>query len=127
MNILIDTHILLWFFNGDEKISQGTRNLILSPENEKFVSVSSLWEIAIKFSIGKLTLKNGLQNIFQLIDENGFRLLSLEPAHILLVSSMEFHHRDPFDRLIIAQAIAENMTILTNDMVFRKYLANVVG
>ena len=83
--------------------------------------MASIWEMAIKTSLGKLRINYPFKEVFNQIDENGFETLAIIFDHTLLVSQLEFHHRDPFDRLIIAQAIYENMTIITNDRNFQDY------
>src|SRR5947208_12960492 len=106
MNLLLDTHILLWFITGDSRLSNTSLDFINDARNDKFVSVASLWEIAIKVSNGKLTLSATFDDLFpHQLDINGFELLPVLIAHTSVVSSLPFHHRDPFDRLLVAQAI----------------------
>lgn len=121
MNFLLDTNTFLWFINGDERLSIESRKVILNPENLKFVSIVSLWEIAIKNSIGKLELKNKYDFLFGQIEENGFGILQINPSHLSTVNKLLFHHRDPFDRLLISQALSEKMIIITRDAEFKKY------
>ena len=123
MNVLLDTHTLLWFLNGDESLSARARTVIEDIRNQVFVSIASLWEISIKLSLGKLEYKFGLIKIAQLIEENGFLLLPITFDHTLIVSTLEFIHRDPFDRIITAQAIHEKMVILTKDSNIAQYKA----
>jgi PIN domain nuclease of toxin-antitoxin system len=90
------------------------------------VSVAALWEMGIKASLDKLDLKVDLEQIFKLIDQTGFRLLPISPNHILQNASLEFYHRDPFDRLMIAQAQYERLKIVTKDRVFKQYNVQLV-
>jgi PIN domain nuclease of toxin-antitoxin system len=122
MQFLIDTHTFLWFVTDDSKLSKYALELIEDETNEAILSVATLWEIAIKFSIGKLTLSKPFQDfVDEQIQINEFRLLNIEPPHINIVSSLPLHHRDPFDRMIIAQAITENMAIISADPAFDAY------
>lgn len=122
MKLLLDTHALLWFIAGDTRLSLSARSLIEDAGNEKFVSVASIWEIAIKVSVGKMSLLAPFDDLFPLqLSSNGFDLLPLKVEHASVVTNLPFHHRDPFDRLIVAQAIAEKMTVVSRDDVFDKY------
>ena len=104
MKLLLDTHVFLWFIMGSALLSADTRALIEDEKNRKFISVASLWEIAIKSSIGKLSLSAPFdQLIAQQLSLNGFELLPIEVSHLAAVTTLPFHHRDPFDRLLIAQ------------------------
>ncbi|MBK8465718.1 MAG: type II toxin-antitoxin system VapC family toxin [Chloracidobacterium sp.] len=122
MNLLLDTHTLLWFIAGSSNLSTDARNLIEDTEHEKFVSIASIWETAIKTSIGKMTLSAPFEALFpHQLQINGFELLPVKVGHASVVLTLPFHHRDPFDRLLIAQAIDENMTLVSVDEVFDKY------
>ena len=122
MRLLLDTHTFLWFLSGDPKLSDHARGLIEEPENERNVSVASLWEIAIKISIGKLEVSGTFAEVFPpQIESNAIRVLPIEPEHLDIVSRLPFHHRDPFDRLILAQSIAEDLPILSRDPEFDSY------
>lgn len=121
MKILLDTHVLLWFLNGDKKLSKHQKEIIESSKNLKFISIASLWEISIKLSLNKLKLPLDLKSFIQLIDQNGFLILPIELEHIIEISNLEFIHRDPFDRILIAQSVVEKLTLLTNDEDIVKY------
>lgn len=121
MNLLLDTHALIWFLSGDESLSKKAREIIEDEKNQNFISVGSIWEIAIKLSLGKIELKNGFNNFLKLIENNGFEILPISFSHLMVLSELEFIHRDPFDRLIIAQAISEEMSIITKDEHIRNY------
>jgi PIN domain nuclease of toxin-antitoxin system len=122
---LLDTHTLIWFIEGDENLSATARKLIEEDEAINFVSIASLWEIAIKISIGKLELTTPFNQIEKTLALNGFELLPITMEDTLVISSLLFHHRDPFDRILIAQAITNKMTILTKDHHFHSYSAKV--
>ena len=121
MNILLDTHTILWALSDDEKLSDKAKMEILSPENNKLVSLASAWEVAIKISLNKLSFEGGVSQFSQQIERDGFELLSIRTEHVALVETLPFHHRDPFDRLIVATAIAEGMTIITADTSMHLY------
>jgi len=122
MNLLLDTHTLLWFVLGDAQLSAAARQLIEGVTNTKFASPATYWEIAIKISIGKYALNEPYETfIDRAIRQNGFFILPIEPRHTALLINMPFHHRDPFDRLIIAQAIVEGIAIVSADPVFDDY------
>jgi PIN domain nuclease of toxin-antitoxin system len=122
MKLLLDTHTFLWFTGGNLKLSTHVRQLIENTENERLLSIASLWEMAIKASIGSLRLNLTFQEIvIDHINGNAIKLLHIEPEHLDNVRSMPFHHKDPFDRLIIAQGLAENIPILSRDKVFDNY------
>ncbi|MBI2967431.1 MAG: type II toxin-antitoxin system VapC family toxin [Bacteroidetes bacterium] len=126
MKLLLDTHTFIWYVNGDVSISENARELIENPSNEKHISIASLWEMAIKISVGKLTIKGGIRKSLDDISLNNFLLLPILPDHLTIIESLLFHHRDPFDRLIVAQAICENISILSKDPNFKKYKVNVL-
>ena len=122
MRLLLDTHTFLWFIMGNSNLSADARALIEDQANEKFLSVASLWEIAIKVSIGKLGLSAPFDTLIpQQLSANGFELLRLEINHAAALISLPFHHRDPFDRLLIAQALVEQMQIVSIDSAFDAY------
>lgn len=122
MKLLLDTHVFLWFITGDSRLSSDARSLIEDMANDKFVSIASLWEIAIKFSLGKLTLSDDFDVLFpNQLNINGFEQLAVETNHLYEIVKMPFHHRDPFDRLLVAQAISEKMSIISIDSAFDNY------
>ncbi|MCF0053750.1 type II toxin-antitoxin system VapC family toxin [Dyadobacter sp. LJ53] len=107
MNLLLDTHAVIWFITDDLRLPRGTRTLLEDSANNCFVSIATLWEIAIKNSLGRLELNAKLKEIFSIIDNTGFELLPITASHILANASLPHHHHDPFDRIIIAQSIEE--------------------
>lgn len=112
MRLLLDTNVLLWTLAGSPKI-QPVSQLILAPESEVFVSTASLWEIAIKTAIGKLTAD--LTEIRQAVAASGLLELSIHGEHVETIATLPMHHKDPFDRMIVAQAITEPMRLLSGD------------
>ena len=122
MKLLLDTHTFLWFIMGNPDLSVNARVLMENQTNEKYLSVASLWEIAIKVGIGKLILSTPFDTLIpQQLSVNGFELLNLEIPHAGALINLPLHHRDPFDRLLIAQAIVEQMQILSIDSAFDAY------
>jgi PIN domain nuclease of toxin-antitoxin system len=115
MNLLLDTHTLIWFLEGDAKLSATAKKQIENPANTNFVSVATFWEMVIKVSLNKLEMQISIQNLKQLIWENGIEVLPITIENTLFVSQLPFYHKDPFDRLLIAQAVNENMTLVSRD------------
>ncbi len=116
MKVLIDTHALLWLITDDDRLSKNARQIFLSSESRLFFSAASLWEICIKMSLGKISLKNGwFQTIQKEMEINTIQWLPIEMTHCAEVAEMPFHHRDPFDRMLIAQAIVEDLQLLSRD------------
>ena len=126
MNLLIDTHALIWFITDNDKLPLKTKQIIENKENNCYVSIATYWEIGIKNSIGRLDLTSDLETIFQIIEETGFEALPITTNHILENASLEFHHQDPFDRIIIAQSLTEKMTIITKDSLFENYNVPII-
>lgn len=121
MNYLIDTHILLWYMVGDKRISSETQDKIENKTNTVYLSNASLWEIAIKVSIGKLKLNGSLTDLKIFLKEKGFHLLEFDYDDLGTLLTLPFHHQDPFDRLIIAQSRTKALEIITNDSQIRIY------
>ncbi|MBV8126515.1 MAG: type II toxin-antitoxin system VapC family toxin [Planctomycetaceae bacterium] len=122
MRLLLDTHTLLWFALTDPQLSGTATSLIIDPDNEKLVSPASYWEIAIKISIKKYALSKSYEIFMdEAIDKNGFGYLHIEPKHTAALTTLPFHHKDPFDRLLIAQAIIEGIPIISGDTVLDSY------
>ena len=122
MNLLLDTHAFLWWVEGAPALSKRARKIISDEDNRCFLSLASSWEISIKVSLGKLKLPSFFdQYIPQQLAANGFIQLQIEFRHVARVSSLPFHHCDPFDRLLVAQAMEEKLVIVTADPMFRKY------
>ncbi len=122
MRLLLDTHTLLWFALMDPKLSGTAMSLIMDPGNEKLVSPVSYWEIALKISVKKYALSKPFEDFMdEAIDKNGFSYLHIEPKHAAVLSALPFHHKDPFDRMLIAQAIVEGVPIISCDSAFDAY------
>ncbi len=126
MQLLIDTQAILWFQGSDAKLSDKARDLIINKDNTCFISIASLWEIAIKVNLNKLSIGMPFGNFFDYLISNDFEILNLEFYHLKTLSSLGNYHKDPFDRLLIAQAIVEGMTIISADKQFNAYTVNVV-
>lgn len=127
MRLLLDTHTFLWFISGDAQLSSKARELISDPENEVLLSVASLWEIVIKAALGKLRLAGSFEDVIpSQIQSNDIELLGIGLAHLGELSRLPQHHKDPFDRLIIAQAIAEGIPLVSKDDNFEEYRVNLL-
>jgi PIN domain nuclease of toxin-antitoxin system len=120
--LLVDTRVLLWWLTGDRSLSAAAQAAIADPANEPLVSIASLWEIALKRSLGKLTAPEDLPDR---IAHEGFSWLALGADHAWEVRRLPMHHRDPFDRLLIAQALIERIPIVTADPRFQPYGADI--
>jgi len=121
MKLLLDTHVVLWLAENSPKLSEVVKTALMSEHHQRYVSVASAWEIAIKISANKLALQGGLEEYYKMIESNGLQLLPVERKHIQLVETLPFLHRDPFDRLLISTALTEEMMILTADENIHKY------
>ena len=122
MRFLLDTHTFIWFVTDSPRLSDRVKQLIEDDYNEKLLSPASIWEMAIKHSVGKLNFGTPFpQFIERQIGLNSMDLLPIEISHINVVSTLDLHHRDPFDRLLISQALVENMPILSVDEAFDAY------
>ena len=122
MKYLLDTHILLWFLTDDKKLSRRARQLIESSSNESFLSIVSLWEIAIKTGLGKLDLDKPFEQMFpEQLYLNNIKISDITVNSLIKLTTLPFHHRDPFDRLIIAQGLVENLPIISVDTDFDAY------
>ena len=120
MNALIDTQALIWFCE-DNPCLPSTIKLYMEKRTFLVVSVVSFWEITIKMHLGKLTAIGSISDVIDKAINRGFKLLPIEREHLVVLSTLDLIHRDPFDRLIIAQAIAENMPLVSSDNVFKQY------
>lgn len=122
MRHLLDSHTLLWYALADPKLSATAKALILDPANAILISPASYWEIAIKVSIGKLTLHQPYEDFIDVcLNKYGFAILPIEPKHAAALISLPHHHKDPFDRLLIAQAIVEDVPIISSDTALDAY------
>ena len=122
MRLLLDTHAFLWWLGASPRLSRRAKSAIGNARNQCLVSVASGWEIAIKLSLGKLRIDAALDRFLpEQLAANGFQPLAIELKHAARVARLAFHHRDPFDRLLIAQAIEEELSVVTADPVFTRY------
>lgn len=122
MRVLIDTHAFLWFCAGDSALSTRARRAIEDRRNERFLSVASLWEIAIKVSLKKLELEIDLAELIQAgAVDNGLVIVEVASRHAVGVVNLPFHHRDPFDRILVSQAKVEGLAIVGRDPAFDAY------
>ena len=122
MNYLLDTHTFLWFVSNSPELSQKARQLMEDDTSNLFLSVAGIWEIGIKNSLGKLDVKGGFDTITNDLKANDIEIMFIEFNHVSIVNKLPFHHKDPFDRMIIAQSLAENMDIIGKDSDFDNYL-----
>ena len=122
MQYLIDTHVFLWFVSQSKELSPTARTLIENGKNEVFISIASLWEISIKTAIGKLTINGKYETVIDDVNDNSMQILPINFAHTVEQNRLPFHHRDPFDRIIVSQAIVENMNFISADAIFDDYL-----
>ena len=118
MRLLLDTNAFLWWRDGSRRLSARMRDAIRNPDNDVSVSIVSLWEIAIKRGIGKLRFQEDFREVMA---EEAFNLMSIAYPHLHTLESLPLHHRDPFDRMLIAQSVAEDLPIVTNDKKFALY------
>jgi len=122
MKYLLDTHVFLWYFWDSKDLSDCASDIIEDNYAQKYVSIASLWEFSVKYSMGKLAFDGGLAYLWDMLSQNNFIILPITQLQLeTLISEIPFHHRDPFDRLIIATAKAEDLTIVTVDENIQKY------
>lgn len=127
MKILLDTHTFLWFIAGDSQLDGYARSLIEEPSNERYLSMATVWEITIKTSLGRLAVPTPPSTLIrEQIWANAIDLLPITPEHLDRLYTMPYHHKDPFDRLLAAQAIQEGMQLVTKDRAFNAYDVQVV-
>jgi len=127
VKLLLDTHTFLWFIEGNPNLSDAARNLIEEQENQRFLSVGSLWEMSIKASINKLELGITFTELVKRqVYGNAIELLEIQPEHLDELAKLPFYHKDPFDRLIIAQSLAEDIPVITRDSAFESYPITVL-
>ncbi|MFC6103507.1 type II toxin-antitoxin system VapC family toxin [Olivibacter domesticus] len=118
---LLDTHTFIWFVNGDNQLSSKAKKSIENERTVNYISVASLWEIAIKISLQKLELGRPFAQIENIISSNGFQLLPISFDDTIKISTLPFHHRDPFDRIILCQSMTKNLQIISKDKNFKLY------
>jgi PIN domain nuclease of toxin-antitoxin system len=121
MAALLDTHTFLWFVSGDKQLPEKIKTKILNINESCYISIASLWEITIKIQIGKLKIDISIEDLFKYADRNQIEIVQITAEHLLILASLPQHHNDPFDRLIVSQAISENMTLYSKDKGLKKY------
>lgn len=127
MRILLDTHALLWFHESSPKLSNSALEVILSKQSERFVSYATLWELAIKSSMNRLVLGTGMNDfVNEKIVGHGMKVLNMEVAHLEKLALLPWHHRDPFDRILVAQALSENLTLVSGDKQMKSYPVGIL-
>lgn len=126
MNLLLDTHVALWAITDSPKLSQTARDLLQSPKATLWVSAASLWEISIKHSLGKGGMPVSGSQALRHFMESGFRLLPVEAEHAVAVEALPSHHQDPFDRILVAQALVEPMRLVTHDALVALYSDTII-
>lgn len=128
MNLLLDTHIFLWFINDNPQLSNHLKDLIEDQKNSIYLSLASLWEMSIKYNLGKLRLDSSYEEFIEKeIVRTRLILLNINLNHLKINANLAFHHRDPFDRLIIAQSIAENIPVISLDSAFSQYSITIIN
>jgi PIN domain nuclease of toxin-antitoxin system len=127
MKVLLDTHAFIWLDTQPEKLSKTAMEICQDTDNQLYLSMASIWEMQIKVQLGKLKLKIPLADMLTVQQqENDLNILNIALTHIYQLQALPFHHNDPFDRLIIAQSVLENMTIISVDEKFKAYEASVL-
>ena len=118
---LLDTHAAIWFFNGNESLSQTANSIIRDLSNDVYISISSAWELSIKIGLGKLDFAGKAEGFVRLAEKNEITIIPITTSHLTVLESLPMIHRDPFDRLLVATAIAEQMTLITADVNITRY------
>ena len=127
MNLLLDSHTFVWMHEEPHKLSVKIAHEILNPANRIFLSVASVWELQIKIKLGKFSFSDTLENVIaQEQQTNNLQILPVELSHALYLENLPLHHKDPFDRLLISQAIVENLTLVSADANFANYQVNLL-
>lgn len=123
MRLLLDAHAFLWWVTNSSRISDAAKRAIGDPANDVAIGIGCLWELAIKRSLRKLDFPFDFEPVLQ---DEGFELVPISHEHLRTLENLPLHHRDPFDRLLIAQSIAERLAIVTNDEAFSRYAVSVI-
>lgn len=126
MNLLLDTHVALWAITDSPKLPQKARELVQAAKTTVWISVASVWEIAIKHSLGRGDMPVSGQDAVHYFRESGYRFLAVEAEHAVAVEELAHHHQDPFDRILVAQALVEPMRLMTNDPLVALYSDTII-
>ena len=121
MAALLDTHTFLWFVAGDKQLPEKIKSKILDINEPCYISIASFWEITIKKQIGKLEIDVSIDDLFKYAERNQIEIVQITSEHLIVLSNLAQHHNDPFDRLIVSQAIAENLILYSRDKGLKKY------
>jgi len=126
LNLLLDTHIALWAITDSPKLSARARALIEAPTSQIWISSASIWEIAIKHSLGRGDMPVGSADALRYFQESGYQILDVKAEHAVAVEELPAHHQDPFDRILVAQAIVEPMRLMTHDPIVARYSDSII-
>ena len=126
MNILLDTHVALWAITDNPNLSDKARKLILAQSSTVWISSVSVWEISIKYSLGRCGVPIPGRDAMQYFRQAGYRFLSIEPEHAVAVEELPNYHQDPFDRLLVAQTLVEPMRLITHDKLVASYNDTII-
>ena len=126
MNLLLDTHVALWAITDSPKLSHKARELIQSPKTTVWISAATVWEIGIKYSLGRGEMPVSGQDAERYFRESGYRFLAIEAEHALAIEGLAQHHHDPFDRILVAQALVEPMRLMTHDSMVARYSDTII-
>lgn len=127
MNLLLDTHVALWAITDSPKLPQKAREIIQWPKTTVWVSVASVWEIAIKYALGRGDMPVSSQDAVRYFRESGYRFLAIEAEHAVAVEELAAHHQDPFDRILVAQSLVEPMRLMTHDPLVALYSDTIMN
>lgn len=126
MRYLLDTNALIWYATGNKKLRDPAKNAIADRGSMLFYSMVSVWEVAIKFSLDRFNLFVSVQEFQDFYSKSGFKLMAIKPKHAMILERLPFHHRCPFDRMLIAQAMVEKCALISSDRSFQNYEVEVV-
>ena len=126
MNLLLDTHVALWVITESPKLPRAARELIESPKATVWISAASLWEIAIKHRLGRGDMPVSSDDAMRYFSASGYRFLAIEAEHVVAVEALPGHHQDPFDRILVAQALVEPMRLMTHDPLVALYSDTII-
>ena len=126
MNLLLDTHVALWAITDSPRLTTRARELITSPRSSVWISAATIWEITIKHGLGRGDMPVSGHDALRYFRDSGYRLLAIEPEHAAAIAELPPHHQDPFDRMLIAQALTEPMRLITHDATVARYSDSII-